>query len=128
MINYLYYKLYKSYSKKNLGSIPEFLSAGVLTCLLFLNIFTINAFLAKINFIPFLISSAVQGGMYIIIFLLIILYIFRKNKRDNVLKIYSQESKRESIRGNIFVIIYVVLTILMVYVVAFFRPGYLPSI
>ena len=128
MINYLYYKLYKSYSKKNLGSIPEFLSASVLTCLLFINILIINALLAKFNFVPFLISSDRQAGISIIIFLSIVLYIFRKHKRDIIIKKYSQESKRESIRGNIFLIIYVVLTVLMIFVVAFFRPGYLPSI
>ena len=127
MINYLYYKLYRSYSKKNLGSTPEFLSAGVLTCLLFINLLVVNAFLAKFNFIPFLISSSVQGGIYIMILLLIILFIFRTNRRDAIIKKYSQESQTESARGNILVIVYVILTILMIFVVAFFRPGYVPS-
>ena len=117
-----------SYSKKNLGGTPEIMSAGILTSLLFLNLLVINAFLAKVDFIPFLISNSRQAGIYIIMVLIIILSYFRKKKRDILIKKYYHESQKEKRKGNIFVIVYIIFTILLTLLIAFFKPGYLPSI
>ena len=128
MIDYIYYKLYKSYSKKNLGDIPEFIAAAFLTCLIFINFLILNAFLAKIDFAPFLITNGRQGGYYVIGVLIIVLFIYRKSRREIIIKKYSQESEKKIMRGNIFVIIYISVTILLIFAVAFFKPGYLPSL
>lgn len=129
MLGYLYYKLYKSYSKKNVGGTPEIVSAIILTCLLSLNIMMINIFLAKVNIIPFLISNSKQAAViYTLIILLTMLVIFRKSKREIIFKKYSQESQKDNLRGNIFVIIYISLSMIMFFVVCNFKPGYLPSI
>jgi hypothetical protein len=45
-----------------------------------------------------------------------------------VLEKYSHESNRQRIRGNAVVITYAILSFLLIFAVAFYKPGYLPKV
>ncbi|WP_158280872.1 hypothetical protein, partial [Pararcticibacter amylolyticus] len=113
----------KATLKSSLYDIPEFIAPVFLGGLIGANLLVINAFLAKINLLPFWFSSNQQaGGVSLILIVLMVLF-YRKDKRKKILKKYSQESNKERVRGNIVVAIYVALSFLLIFVVAFFKPG-----
>ena len=128
MINYFYYKIYKSYTKKNVPDIPQLYTATVLTVMLFLNIVSLNGFLAKLNFVPFLFSNKLYSFALTIIFLVVVMLYYKKSKRDLIFYKYSNENRKECKQGNIAVNSYIFLTMLVFFAVGFFKPGYLPSI
>ena len=128
MINYFYYKIYKSYTKKNVPNIPQLYTAAVLAVMLYLNIFSLNGFLAKLNFVPFLFSNKHYSFAFELIFLAVLMLYYKKSKRDFIFHKYSNENRKECIRGSIAVNSYICLTILALIAVAFFKPGYLPGI
>lgn len=48
---------------------------------------------------------------------------YRKECYQPILKKYSQEGENERVRGNIIVAVYVAISFLSIFAVAFFRPG-----
>ena len=57
MIKYLYYKVYTFILKTPNKDIPKFASATIISLLIWINLFSINGFLAKIRIIPFYLGS-----------------------------------------------------------------------
>jgi len=123
MFDYLYYKLYQASLKSSLQTIPEFLAPVFLGGLISANILVISAFLAKMDILPFLFSSKEQAGAFASAVIILTMFCYRKKRYKQVLKKYAQESDKERIRGNIVVAIYVVVSFLLIFAVAFFRPG-----
>ena len=126
MFNYLYYKLYQVVLKGSLKDIPQLIAPVFMGGLIGLNLIVIIAFLAKINWIPFLFATPAQGS-YLIAFLIILIYFyFGKEKREKVIGKYEVEANAQRTKGNFYVAIYVGVSILSIFAVAFFKPGYLP--
>lgn len=123
MFNYLYYKLYQAALMSSLKSIPNIAAAAWFGGLIGINIIIINAFLAKINIGHFLFKNAKLGGLIIALLIAIILLYYRKEKRELIIENYSQESDKERKNGNAIVAIYVGVSFLLIFAVAFFRPG-----
>lgn len=123
MINYIYYKLYQAVLKSSLNDIPEFIAPVSLGALLSANFLVLNAFLAKIDMMPFLFSNKYQGGLSSFLFIILCLYSFREEKRKSIISKYFDESKSERIKGNLMVAAYVSISFLSIFLVAFFRPG-----
>jgi hypothetical protein len=123
MIDYLYYKLYQASLKSSLNDIPQIAAAALLGCLLSANILVLNAFLSKITSLPFLFANSKQGGAFAAIVISIAITYFRKDKRGSILEKYSLESKEERIKGSTIVACYAALSFLLIFVVAFFKPG-----
>jgi len=123
MFNYLYYKLYQASLKSSLRDIPEFLAPVFLGGLVSANILVISAFLAKIDVIPFLFSSKEKGGAFSLALIVLAMFYYRKERYRPIIKKYSQENDKERIRGNVIVAIYVALSFLLIFAVAFFKPG-----
>jgi hypothetical protein len=123
MFDYLYYKLYKASLKSSLGDIPEFLSSVFLGGLISANILVISAFLDKINVFPFIFSSSKGAGLFYLILIILMMFIYKEKRRKAILKKYSQETNKERIKGNVIVITYVIISFLLIFGVAFFRPG-----
>ena len=94
--------------------------------LLFFHILSLNAFFSKLNFGPFLFTNKFYSFALMLIFLASFLMYYKKSKRDLIFCKYSKETRRECKQGNIAVISYICLTILVFFAVGFFRPGYLP--
>lgn len=127
MLNYLYYKLYQVVLKGSLKDIPEFIAPVYLGGLIGINLIVINAFLAKMNLTPFLFTSPKQGS-FLIVFLIIVTFIFfGKTKRETVIKRYEVETNARRVKGNAIVSVYVGISFLLIFAVAFFKPGYLPK-
>jgi membrane protein implicated in regulation of membrane protease activity len=123
MFNYLYYKLYQASLKSSLRDIPEFLAPVFLGGLVSANILVISAFLAKLDVLPFLFSNKAQGGVFALIIIVLAMFYYRKVRYRLIIKKYSQENDKERIRGNVIVAIYVALSFLLIFAVAFFKPG-----
>ncbi len=123
MFNYLYYKLYQAALMSSLKSIPSIASAAWFGGLIGIDIMIINAFLAKINIGHFLFINPKLGGFLVLILIAISIFYYSKDKRESLIKKYSQESEIERKRGNAVVAVYVALSFLLIFVVAFFRPG-----
>jgi hypothetical protein len=123
MLNYLYYKLYQASLKSSLRDIPEFLAPVFLGGLISANILVISAFLAKLDVMPFLFANSKQGGIFALVLIVLSMLYYRKERYKPVLEKYSQESGKQRIRGNTVVALYVAISFLSIFIVAFFRPG-----
>ena len=123
MFNYLYYKLYKASLKSSLRDIPEFLAPVFLGGLISINILVLSAFLAKLDIVPFLFKNHIHGGIFAFVVIVLTMLYYRKECYQPILKKYSQESENERVRGNIIVAVYVAISFLSIFAVAFFRPG-----
>lgn len=123
MFNYLYFKLYQVSLKSSLRDIPEFFAPVFLGGLVSANILVISAFLAKIDVMPFLFSNKEQGGLFALAVIVLAILYYRKERYRPIIKKYLQENDKERIRGNVIVAIYVALSFLLIFAVAFFKPG-----
>jgi len=123
MFNYLYYKLYQASLKSSLRDIPEFLAPVFLGGLISINILVLSAFLAKLDIVPFLFRNHIHGGIFTFVVIVLTMLYYRKECYQPILKKYSQEGENERVRGNIIVAVYVAISFLSIFAIAFFRPG-----
>jgi magnesium-transporting ATPase (P-type) len=123
-MDYLYYKLYKASKRSSLSEISEFLACVFLGGLFSVNILVLNAWLAKLDVIPFIFPNAKLGGMFALFLILVVCIIYlRRNRYKIILRKYSNESDREKLLGNIFMWIYVLFSFLAIFIIAFYKPG-----
>lgn len=122
MLNYLYYKLYQFALRSQLWDISEFAAPVFIGGLISVNILVLNGFLANIHVLPFLFSKGKPVSAFVIMLIIFSMIYFRKKRRVAILEKYAQESNKARIRGNIIVGIYVAISFLSIYAVAFFKP------
>jgi len=123
MFNYLYYKLYQAALKSSLKNIPNIVASAWFGALIGINIIVINGFLAKINLGHFPFTNPKLGAILVAILIGFSMLFFNENKRAAILKEYTKESNKERIKGNALTAVYVIFPFLLIFVVAFFRPG-----
>lgn len=124
MFDYLYYKIYQAVLKGSLRDIPRFATSVYCAGLISVNLLVINAFLAKIDIIPFLFPNKMAVTVLVVILIIgALIYYYWGGKSNDILKKYSQESKPERIRGNVIVWVYVILSFLLIFAIGLFRPG-----
>jgi len=123
MFNYLYYKLYQATLKGSLKDIPQFITPFYFAALISANISVIYLFLVKVDFLPYLLKKPTQGGLFTGLLIILSFIYFNKPRRESILEKYSREERKERIRGNIIVWVYVAVSFLSIFAVAFFRPG-----
>lgn len=123
MFEYLYYKLYQAALKSSLNDIPNIAAACWLSALLSLNLFLIDALLAKTTSFPWLFKNYKVGGWFAFMLIILLVLFFSKKRRTVIIDKYSGENNTQRIRGNIAVAIYVALSLILTFVVAFYRPG-----
>jgi hypothetical protein len=123
MFNYLYYKLYQASLKSSLKDVPHILASVYFGGLLSINILVIYIFLVKINFVPFFLTDKKQGGMFTALMIILTMLYYGKTKRTTLIDKYSSENNTERKSGNAIVTIYVVVSFILIFAVAFFRPG-----
>ena len=124
VFDYLFYKLYRAAQKSSVKEISAWAASVFTGALIGINITVLSAFLAKFDIAPFILSSKKQAVWYmvVIIFVSIVLFLL-KDRYKTVVERYSSETERSRIRGSVIVWTYVILSFLMIFVVAFFRPG-----
>jgi hypothetical protein len=123
MLNYLYYKLYQVSLKSSLKDTPGLMTSISFGGLISLNILVVNAFLAKINLLPFLFSDKIQAGIFVFVIILFTMLYYNKRRYRLIQMKYSQENNKERIKGNIIIALYVSISFLSIFAVAFFRKG-----
>jgi hypothetical protein len=124
MFNYLYYKLYRAAKHSSLHSTAEFTATIFLGGLIGANILVIGAFFVKMDMLNIFFRNKFQAGACSFLCIVIASVYYLSNKRYKpIIKKYSQESNRARVRGNIIVSVYVALSFLLIFAVAFFKPG-----
>ena len=124
LFDYLYYKLYRAHLKGSLNDIAEF-AALVLFCLLiFENFFVLSAFLRKVDLLPLFFTDKRQ---VIICFIVLLsccsfLFLYKKRYKKIIIK-FEQETEVQRRKGNLIVSLYVIISFLLIFAVAFYKPG-----
>ena len=79
--NYLFFRIYKRHNTKYSKNESTFFASMVVSCLLYLNLFTIGIFLFKYKIIPLFISTKTQAIIGVFILLLFNIAYFNWRKR-----------------------------------------------
>lgn len=124
MLDYLYYKIYKAHLKGSLNDIAEWAAAMSIGGLLGVNILVITSFLRKVNLLPFFFTGKRQVVILMVCSIVgtVFLFLYKKKYRQIIAK-YEQESENERKKGNLVVWLYVIISFLLIFAVAFYRPG-----
>ena len=124
MFHYLYYKLYQATLKGSLNDIAEYASSIYFGGLITLNIFVILGFLAKLKLMSFPFSNKYEVGISMVICIVFsLIYFLYKKRYKKIVEKYLKEDRKKRVRGNIIVSVYVVISFLAIFAVAFFRPN-----
>jgi hypothetical protein len=116
--------LYQATLKGSLNDIAEYTSSIYFGALISLNIFVIVGFLGKLELMSFPFSNKYEVGILMVICILFSLIYFLYKKRYKIIaEKYLKEDRKKRVRGNIIVSVYVVISFLAIFAVAFFRPN-----
>jgi len=124
VIDYVYYKFFQAALKSSVKDIPHIAASAWLGGIIAANIFVVVGFLAKVTEKPLIFSSPQQGGWMAAVLIVIALVYYGKGRRYKTLEKYSSETNKQRIKGNVIVSVYVGLSFLLIFAVAFYRPGY----
>lgn len=126
IIKYLWYKLYRASLKSSLKEIPILFSGALFSLILHINIFTLSLLLSKMDVMPFIYKDKIYAIVGSIILLILTWIYFSGNRAKSIIDSFSIETDKQRVRGNIFVILYVSISITLFFLIIFYRPGYLP--
>jgi len=125
ILDYLYYKLYRTARKGSLKDIASFAAAIYMGGLIGTNMIVINAFLAKTTNIPFLFHDTKLVAATAVVLMVLIKLMYNRKKLKKISEKYQHESNNQRTRGNILVWIYVGISFLSIFAIAFYKPGQL---
>ncbi|MFN0081422.1 MAG: hypothetical protein ACKVOM_02805 [Ferruginibacter sp.] len=125
IFDYLYYKLHHATLKGSLKDVVNIAAPAYIGCLIGANTLVLNAFLAKTINVPFLFSNPKLAGFFCLGLIVVFKFYYNQKRVEGVLKKYSIEDNKQRIKGNIFVSLYVAASFLVIFAVAFFKPGQL---
>jgi uncharacterized membrane protein len=123
-LDYLYYKIYRANLIGSAKDIAEWVAILYVSGLLGINIFVIGALLKKIDLLPIFFSSKRQAMAFMVSLFILSYFMFLYNKRyKKIIAEYEQESEVQRKRGNLIVWLYVIVSFLLIFAVAFYKPG-----
>lgn len=122
MFDYLYYKFYRAVQTGSLKDLSQYVTPIYLGGIIGVNILVIYLFFVKIGALPYIFANTKQGGL-VILFFIILATIYYKKRRKTILEKYSNESITERKKGNTIATIYVALSLISMFAIAFFRKG-----
>jgi hypothetical protein len=123
MFDYLYYKLYRAALKSSLSDIPEFIAPVWLAGLISVNVIVSYLYLVKIDVLSNIVTNPKQCGAFCFVMVCVFGITYRKKKRKRVIEKYSIERDNDRKKGNVIVFAYVIISFLLIFAVAFFKPG-----
>jgi hypothetical protein len=114
--------------KSSVKDIAEYMAAVAMGALFGINIVIVSAFLAKLDLLPFIYKTSTLGGTCtgILILFIGLFYIYGK-RYEKVIEKYRDENEGQRLKGNIIISLYVLILFISIFLVAFFKPGYLPK-
>ncbi len=127
IIKYLWYRLYRAALKSGLKETPFFLASLTFSLLIHLNVFELSSLLAKLDILPFMYRTTGQAKVMSIILAVLSYIYFRGDRAKAIIDRFSQETDKQRKRGYFLFIAYIILLVVAFYVLAFFKPGYLPK-
>ena len=125
MLNYLYYRIYQAALRGSLRDVAHIVSPIYFGCLVGLNLIVLYLWLVKIGVVPYIFPSAKAGGGVVLVCILGSLFYFTRYRREIIIDRYSSEKARSRRRRGSLVIIYVIVSIILIYVVGLYKPGIL---
>lgn len=126
IFKYLWYKLYRASLKSSLKEVPILFSGALFGLLLNLNIITLSALLSKLNIMPFIYQRTYYGTIINIITIILSWAYFSGSRAQSIIYKFSKETNKQRIKGNIYVAIYIFISVLSIFGIIFYKPGYLP--
>jgi hypothetical protein len=122
--DYLYYKLYRATLVGSLRDIAPFAAMVYFSGLLFLNLLVISIFLRKVGLMPSLFTGKRQVVIFMVCFIVVNYFLFLHTGRfRKIITKYETESESRRKKGNLVVWLYVIISILLMFAVAFYKPG-----
>lgn len=129
MFNYFFIMLYKGILKSSIPDFPRFFASAIYGLLITINIVVFFAFLSKIDLILFPFNPKQLILVLQFIETSIIYFYFSKYRINRILtEIFMEKFLKKRGVYNYAFIIYLILSIISIFIVAFFKPGYLPQI
>ena len=123
-LDYLYYKLYKATLVGSLKDIAEWAAMIYFSGLIFVNLFVAGAFLRKVDILPIFFTGKDQVIAFMIVLFIGAYFLFLHKKRYKIIIAkYEKESEQKRKKGNMVVWLYVIISFLLIYFVAFYKPG-----
>lgn len=117
--DYLFYKVYRVVLKSSWQNISEFATSIYIAFLLSINIITTSELLFKLKTIPEIFSNKYQSMKLCVILIILSFLIFLwKGRYKKIIERFSTENDKESKRGNVLVLFYLIISVLMIFVVA----------
>lgn len=124
VFDYLYYKLYRATLFGSLKDIAAFATTCYFSLLLFLNLFVVGAFLRKVDLLPFFPKGKVQVAIFICLLIALNYFLFVHSGRyKQIIKHHEQETESNRKTGNLIVWLYVLVSVALIFIVAFYKPG-----
>lgn len=121
-MDYVYYKLFQFASRGTTSTIPHFGAAAYMAMLLSLNTLTLTSLTSKFTGYPnFMLDVEVDIGIFLL--LIIVLYIVYNNRGMGVIARFEKQKRKIRIVRNAVFYVYLILSILSLFVVPFYIHG-----
>ncbi|MHB9053385.1 MAG: hypothetical protein ACYC5F_05280 [Thermoleophilia bacterium] len=123
VFDYLYYKFYRAGLRSSLKEMPAFVAAVTFGGVIGVNIIVACELIVKLKIGPYILPSGKYWGGVINGAIIVLAGIYyTKARQQKIIDKYSQETERQRKRGNLLVKIYVAVSFLSIYAVAFIGP------
>ncbi|MHB8859825.1 MAG: hypothetical protein ACYC6Z_10160 [Thermoleophilia bacterium] len=132
LFDYLYYKFYRAGLRSSLKEMPAFVAAvtfggviglNIIVGVIGLNIIVVSLLIARLKIAPLIFPNKYWGGVLNIAIAILASIYYSGERRQKVIDKYSKETEKLRKRGNLLVKIYVVVSFLSIYAVAFIGPS-----
>jgi uncharacterized membrane protein len=125
MMHYLYYRIYQAALRGSLRDVAHIVSPIYFGCLMGLNLIVFYLWLVKVGIIPYIFPSAKAGGVVVLVCIIGSLFYFTQYRREVIVNRYSSEQIRSRRRRGSLVVLYLIISILLIYFIGLYKPGIL---
>lgn len=125
MMHYLYYRIYQAALRGSLREVAHIVSPIYFGCLVGLNLIVLYLWLVKIGLVPYIFPNAKAGGGVVLVCILGSLFYFTRDRRKIIIDRFSSEQIQSRRHRGSLVVVYVIVSILLIYVVGLYKPGIL---
>lgn len=116
--NYLFYRIYKRHNSKYSKPESVFFACMVVSCIVFLNLFTVGIFLYRSKLIPLFVDSKLQSVLIVFLILIVNFYYFYGKKRYLAIESrYVNISNKRNNLGTFVILLYVFIS-LVIFIIA----------
>ena len=128
IFDYFFFKFYQGILKSSVPELPRFGASLVFGLLINLSVFEISMVLAKLDILPFIYPDNKTIQYLSTPFVVAIVFLIYNNSRIDAIKLKFAEDEFKPMKRklNIAFTLWIVLTILVIFIIPWWKPGYLP--